>query len=68
MRWIKMAYREGVWRERSAFLWFPKTMKNENGDIETRWLEHGSWREQYIGRGSGGTEFWEHQTWLKDEI
>ena len=68
MRWIKKVLKEGMWRERSAFLFFPKSINNENGDRETRWLEHATWREKYIGRGDSGTDYWGYQEWIEEEL
>ena len=64
MRWIKKSYEKGDWREHSRFLFFPKTMQNDNGDRETRWLEHAVWKEKYLGRGNSGMDYWSYQEWI----
>ena len=46
MKWKSKAYAEGEYRERTAFLWFPKTAEL-NGYNVTKWFVRATWMERY---------------------
>jgi hypothetical protein len=59
MRWEKKKEpREGVFRIKRGFLFFPKSIKGE-----WRWLERAVWQEVYITRYMS-TGAWEAVMWL----
>jgi hypothetical protein len=53
----------GTKRLRTAFLLFPKTLLNDRGSDETRWLKHATWTEMYYGNLDG----WHSFRWIDGE-
>jgi hypothetical protein len=58
MRWIKKTWERDQLRERTGFLFFPKTINNE-----TRWLEFARWEEKQLNY-SGTMPLWSAERWL----
>jgi hypothetical protein len=70
MRFGLDSSREGDWRTRQGFLWWPKVARNlATHRPEVRWLERAKWREyRDVAAGFGGaaTLAWVALYWLDE--
>lgn len=66
MRWEKTKI--GSKRIKTAFLLFPKQLRNSDGNLETRWLEVASWVQTF--EWTFGGESWANWRgeWIDDGV
>ncbi len=60
MRWSKPII--GARRQKTRFLWLPKTV-----DGETRWMERVTWEERWGRDQSYDTPWWAPRRWIDAE-
>lgn len=65
--------KEGSYRDKTAFLLWPKTLlinaysrPNEDDFKETRWLERATWRQRYE-TNQRNSLYWDDLFWIEDE-